>query len=103
MTPREPTNVSSVSGLVSAAGRIRQLSGRAAQGVLENAVEATPAHAHEYGEWRLPDEVIDDFEALLALYDSQLASAPLREVLTAEQKLRAFLDGNASSPIPMDP
>jgi hypothetical protein len=67
--------------------------------VVEYAVEATLAHAHECGEWRLPDEMIVDFEALLALHDSQLASAPLHEVLAAEQKLRAFLAGNASSPI----
>ncbi|MCP2092034.1 UNVERIFIED_ORG: hypothetical protein J2Y81_008140 [Paraburkholderia sediminicola] len=69
--------------------------------IAECAVEATLSLAHECGEWRLPAETIVDFEALLALYDSQLASAPLREVLAAEQKLRAFLAGNASSPIPV--
>jgi hypothetical protein len=70
--------------------------------VVEYAAEATLAHAHECGEWRLPDEMIVDFEALLALYDSQLASAPLHEVLAAEQKLRAFLAGTSSSPIPVN-
>ena len=49
--------------------------------VAEYAVEATLSHAHERGEWRLPVETIVDFEALLALHDSQLASAPLHEVL----------------------
>jgi hypothetical protein len=67
--------------------------------IAEYAVEATLAHAHECGEWRLPEEAIADFEVLLALYDSQLASAPLHEVLAAEQKLRAFLAGTSSSPI----
>ncbi|NPT62382.1 hypothetical protein [Paraburkholderia elongata] len=70
--------------------------------VVEYAVEATLAHAHECGEWRLPVETIVDFEAMLALYDSQLARAPLHEVLTAEQKLRAFLAGTSRSPIPVD-
>ncbi|MBK3814762.1 MULTISPECIES: hypothetical protein [Paraburkholderia] len=67
--------------------------------IAECAVEATLAHAHESGEWRLPAETIVDFEALLALYDAQLARAPLHEVLAAEQKLRAFLAGTSSSPI----
>ncbi|OWJ56187.1 hypothetical protein BWU74_31525 [Paraburkholderia caledonica] len=67
--------------------------------IAEYAVETTLAHAHECGEWRLPEEAIADFEVLLALYDSQLASAPLHEVLAAEQKLRAFLAGTSSSPI----
>lgn len=68
--------------------------------IAELAVEATLARVHECGEWRFPDEAIADFEVLLTLYDSQLAIAPLHEVLAAEQKLRAFLVGNASSPIP---
>ncbi|HEX7906684.1 MAG TPA: hypothetical protein VF534_01145 [Paraburkholderia sp.] len=70
--------------------------------IAEYAVEATLARAHECGEWRLPDETIVDFEALLALYDSQLTRAPLHEVLAAEQKLRAFLAGTSRSPIPVD-
>ncbi|MBK5064763.1 hypothetical protein IQ290_31520 [Burkholderia sp. R-70199] len=67
--------------------------------IAEYAVEATLANAHESGKWQLPADTIVDFEALLALYDSQLASAPLHEVLAAEQKLRAFLAGTSSSPI----
>ncbi|WP_236720919.1 hypothetical protein [Paraburkholderia phytofirmans] len=67
--------------------------------IAECAVEATLADAHESGDWQLPAETIVDFEALLALYDAQLASAPLHEVLAAEQKLRAFLAGTSSSPI----
>lgn len=67
--------------------------------IAEYAVEATLAHAQESGEWQLPAETIVDFEALLALYDAQLARAPLHEVLAAEQKLRAFLAGTSSSPI----
>jgi hypothetical protein len=59
--------------------------------IAEYAVEATLSHAHESGEWRLPVDAIVDFETLLALHDSQLVSAPLHEVLAAEQKLRAFL------------
>ncbi|MFL9869880.1 hypothetical protein PQR67_37445 [Paraburkholderia fungorum] len=69
--------------------------------IAELAVETTLARVREYGEWRLPDEAIADFEVLLALYDSQLAIAPLHEVLAAEQKLRAFLAGSARSPIPV--
>ncbi|MFM0058392.1 hypothetical protein PQR64_22465 [Paraburkholderia phytofirmans] len=67
--------------------------------IAEYAVEATLARAHECGEWHLPDETIVDFETLLGLYDSQLASAPLHEVLAAERRLKAFLAGGASSPI----
>ncbi|NPT48028.1 hypothetical protein GNZ12_43465 [Paraburkholderia sp. 1N] len=70
--------------------------------IAEYAVEATLSHARERGEWRLPAGTIVDFEALLALYDSQLARAPLHEVLAAEQKLRAFLAGTSRSPIPAD-
>ncbi|SIO72341.1 hypothetical protein SAMN05444172_8747 [Burkholderia sp. GAS332] len=69
--------------------------------LVEYAVEATLARAHACGEWRLPEEAIAAFEVLLALYDSQLASAPLHEVLAAEQKLRAFLAGTSRSPIPV--
>ncbi|EIN00947.1 hypothetical protein WQE_11476 [Paraburkholderia hospita] len=70
--------------------------------IAEYAVEATLAHAYECGEWRLPEEAIADFEVLLALFDSQLASAPLHEVLAAEQKLGTFLAGTSGSPIPAD-
>jgi hypothetical protein len=49
--------------------------------IAEYAVENTLAHAHDTGEWRLASEVISSFEALLALYDAQLARAPLHEVL----------------------
>ncbi|MFM0619687.1 hypothetical protein PQR37_37130 [Paraburkholderia nemoris] len=69
--------------------------------IAEYAVEATLAHAHKSGEWQLPAETIVDFEMLLALYDAQLASAPLHEVIAAEQKLRAFMTRRSSSPIPM--
>jgi hypothetical protein len=65
----------------------------------ECAVEATLAHAHENGEWQIPSDTFVDFEALLALYDSQLACAPLHAVLEAEQKLRTFLEGTSDSPI----
>ena len=67
--------------------------------IAEYAVEVTLSRANECGEWRLPAETIVDFEALLALHDSQLASAPLHEVLAAEHKLRTFLAGTTSSPI----
>ncbi|WP_234480828.1 hypothetical protein [Paraburkholderia nemoris] len=70
--------------------------------IAEYAVEAILSHAREYGEWQLPPETSVDFEALLALYDSQLARAPLHEVLAAEQKLGAFLAGTSRSPIPAD-
>ena len=66
----------------------------------EYAVENTLAHAHETGEWRLASEVISDFEALLTLYDAQLARAPLHEVFEAERQLRGFLMGTDHSPIP---
>lgn len=67
--------------------------------IAEYAVEATLSDAYESGEWRVPADTIADFEALLALHDSQLARAPLHEVLEAERKLRAFLVGTSSSPI----
>lgn len=68
--------------------------------IAEYAVENTLAHAHETGEWRLASELISDFEALLALYDAQLARAPLHEVFEAERQLRVFLTGTDHSPIP---
>jgi hypothetical protein len=68
--------------------------------IVECAVEMALARAEELGDWRVPDESLVNFEALLALHDAQLARAPLHEVLAAEQKLRAFLAGTLSSPIP---
>ncbi|WP_166618368.1 hypothetical protein [Paraburkholderia madseniana] len=68
--------------------------------IAEYAVENTLAHAHETGEWWLASEVISDFEALLTLYDAQLARAPLHQVSEAEQKLREFVMGTDHSPIP---
>ncbi|WP_244179546.1 hypothetical protein [Paraburkholderia aspalathi] len=69
--------------------------------IAECAVEATLAQAQETGGWQIPSDTVVDFEALLALYDSQLASAPLHAVLEAEQKLRTFLGGTSASPIPL--
>jgi hypothetical protein len=68
--------------------------------IAEYAVENTLAHAHKTGEWRLASEVICDFEALLTLYDAQLARAPLHEVFEAERQLKVFLTGTDHSPIP---
>ena len=68
--------------------------------IAEYVVENTLAHAHETGEWRLASEVISDFEALLTLYDAQLARAPLHEVFETERQLRVFLTGTDHSPIP---
>ena len=68
--------------------------------IAEYAVESTLAHARETGERRLASEVISNFEALLALYDAQLARAPLHEVFEAERRLRGFLTGTDHSPIP---
>ncbi|WP_246217261.1 hypothetical protein [Paraburkholderia panacisoli] len=71
--------------------------------IAEYAVENTLAHAHETSEWRLASDVISDFETLLSLYDAQLASARLHEVLEAERQLRCFLTGKSDSPISMSP
>jgi hypothetical protein len=70
--------------------------------IAECAVEVTLAHAHLSGEWRFPAESIDDFEALLALHDAQLATAPMHEMLAVEQRLKSFLRGTASFPIHLD-
>ena len=67
--------------------------------IAEYAVENTLAHAPETGEWRLGSEVISDFEALLTLYDAQLARAPLHEVFETERQLRVFLAGTDHSSI----
>ena len=67
--------------------------------IAEYAVENTLAHVHETGEWWLASEQISDFEALLSLYDAQLARAPLHEVFEAERQLRGFLTGTDQSPI----
>ncbi|CAE6872225.1 hypothetical protein R75465_08358 [Paraburkholderia aspalathi] len=71
--------------------------------IAEYAVENTLAHAHETGKWRIAPDVISDFETLLSLYDAQLASARLHEVLEAERQLRCFLTGMRDSPISMSP
>ncbi|CAE6961673.1 hypothetical protein IQ290_36295 [Burkholderia sp. R-70199] len=68
--------------------------------IAECAVEATLRQARESDKWQLPAETVEDFETLLALYDGQLASVPLHAFLAAEQRLRTFLAGKASSPIP---
>ncbi|MFM0268208.1 hypothetical protein [Paraburkholderia sediminicola] len=71
--------------------------------IAEYAVENTLANAHETGEWRLASDVISDFETLLGLYDAQLASARLHEVLEAERQLGRFLTGKCNSPISLSP
>jgi len=71
--------------------------------IAEYAVENTLAYAHETGKWRIASDVISDFETLLSLYDAQLASARLHEVMEAERQLRCFLTGKSDSPISMSP
>ncbi|MHB9841413.1 hypothetical protein Q8F57_042090 [Paraburkholderia terrae] len=66
----------------------------------EYAVEAALELAHMSDEWVLAEDMVPVFERLLALHDSQLATAPLHKVIHAEQRLRQFLAGTASSPIP---
>jgi hypothetical protein len=66
----------------------------------EYAVEAALELAHMSDEWVLAEDTVPVFERLLALHDSQLATAPLHKVIHAEQRLRQFLAGTASSPIP---
>ena len=66
----------------------------------EYAVEAALKLAHVSDEWVLAEDTVPVFERLLALHDSQLAVAPLHKVIHAEQRLRQFLAGSASSPVP---
>ncbi|MEM5372896.1 hypothetical protein V4C53_43830 [Paraburkholderia azotifigens] len=66
----------------------------------EYAVETALELAHMSDEWVLAEDTVPAFERLLALHDSQLATAPLHKVIHAEQRLRQFLAGIASSPIP---
>ncbi|SIT51726.1 conserved hypothetical protein [Paraburkholderia piptadeniae] len=66
----------------------------------EYAVEAALELAHVSDEWVLAEDTVSVFERLLALHDSQLASAPLHKVIHAEKRLRQFLAGTASSPVP---
>jgi hypothetical protein len=66
----------------------------------EYAVEAVLAQARETCDWTLAGDAVPIFEALLALHDAQLATAPLHKVIEAERQLRAFLAGTGSSPIP---
>ncbi|WP_321936265.1 hypothetical protein [Paraburkholderia sp. J8-2] len=69
----------------------------------ELAIEIALARAHQTGEWILPDDAVPIFEILLTLHDSQLATAPLHKVTSAERQLLAFLSGSANSPIPGAP
>lgn len=66
----------------------------------EYAVEEALARAHESKEWILTEDAVPAFERLLALHDSQLAVAPLHKVIEAERRLKHFLAGTTSSPIP---
>lgn len=66
----------------------------------EYAVEAALELAHASQEWVLAEDTVPVFERLLALHDWQLATAPLHKVIHAERRLRQFLAGSASSPIP---
>jgi hypothetical protein len=66
----------------------------------EHAVETALELAHRANEWVLAEDTICVFERLLALHDSQLATAPLHKVIDAERRLRQFLAGTANSPVP---
>lgn len=67
---------------------------------VEHAVEATHIHADESNEWILAADAVSAFERLLVLHDWQLNVAPRYKVMDAEQQLKRFLAGTASSPIP---
>jgi hypothetical protein len=66
----------------------------------ELAVEAALELAHVSNEWVLAEDSVPAFEALLALHDAQLGTAPLHKVIEAERRLRQFLAGTANSPVP---
>ncbi|TDN59120.1 hypothetical protein B0G77_8311 [Paraburkholderia sp. BL10I2N1] len=66
----------------------------------EYAVEAALELAHLSNEWVLTEDALPVFERLLALHDSQLATAPLHKIIDAERRLRQFLAGTARSPVP---
>ncbi|MGU7776352.1 hypothetical protein ACV229_40155 [Burkholderia sp. MR1-5-21] len=66
----------------------------------EYAVEAAYARADKSNEWTLAEDGAAAFERLLLLHDRQLDVAPLRKVIEAEHRLKRFLAGTASSPIP---
>ncbi|MBN3790053.1 hypothetical protein G3N94_24630 [Burkholderia sp. Ac-20353] len=67
---------------------------------VEHAVEATHLRADESNEWILAEDAVSAFEQLLVLHDWQLNVAPRYKVIDAEQQLKRFLAGTASSPIP---
>ncbi|CAB3742776.1 hypothetical protein LMG27174_06909 [Paraburkholderia rhynchosiae] len=70
----------------------------------EHAVEAALKLAHSANEWVLAEDAVPVFEGLLALHDAQLAIVPLHKIISAERRLRQFLAGTASSPVPdVDP
>jgi hypothetical protein len=66
----------------------------------EYAFEAPLELARASNEWVLAEDTVPAFERLLALHDAQLATAPLHKVINAERRLRQFLAGTASSPVP---
>lgn len=66
----------------------------------EYAVEAALELAHAANRWVLAEDAVSVFESLLALHDAQLATVPLHKIITAERRLRQFLAGTASSPVP---
>ncbi|MBC8749482.1 MULTISPECIES: hypothetical protein [Paraburkholderia] len=70
----------------------------------EYAVEAALELAHAADRWVLGEDAVPVFESLLALHDAQLATVPLHKITSAERRLRQFLAGTASSPVPdVDP
>jgi hypothetical protein len=52
----------------------------------------------------LAEDAVSAFESLLALHDAQLATVPPHKIISAQRRLRQFLAGTASSPVPdVDP
>lgn len=71
--------------------------------IVECVAEATMVQAHDSGQheaWTLGEDSLFAFKRLLALHDSQLATAPRHQFEAAERQLLAFLRGTARSPIP---
>jgi hypothetical protein len=65
----------------------------------ETAIENVLARVAKGGDWRLVDDDTSVLEAVLALHDQQLATAPMHRVVDAEKRLRTFVMGSGPSPL----
>ncbi|PLZ02467.1 hypothetical protein CY652_10090 [Burkholderia sp. WAC0059] len=69
----------------------------------EQYMELANRRGAEKGTWLLDNEGYPSFECLLTLHDQQLSAAPAHAIVSAEDELMRFIDGDSPSPLPAMP